>query len=190
MSGLSHEERLQERNELLTRLNPDQIAFIKSFRGKKSRGISGNVGEKVNEEIIKMETENSIRTEQNIVNKPLVTQNNNVNEIELRELYTEFSESKMQVENVEINDKEKAEVSESSLKYKDDKLSKESIDEEIKVDLPIPIDEAKKWIHMDKVKIHSLKQGWHSKTHVGFWVIVFLAFSDWIFIMICICFLL
>ncbi|XP_050696008.1 RNA polymerase II-associated protein 1-like [Eriocheir sinensis] len=145
LSSMSHEERMKEKEELLSCLSEDQIAFLRSLRsggGKTARGGSG-----VEQGVVSMEVEGERREEEGRLKEEKADRNNDV---EMKE-ETEGREShSMPQEGKTVRFKDMDEETET-------KTKEESEETPMPAELPISPEEARKWLHMDKVELDKLK---------------------------------
>lgn len=130
LAEMTHEERLRERNELMSRLTPEQQSFLQSLR-KRKEAVKRNV--KINDAnyIERMETDLEIKNADSpeLMNQ-IVSELSSSNDLSLA-----------------THPKETTPVSTS--------LEVQTVPLE---ELPIPPDKAKKWVHMDKVSLGFLIQ--------------------------------
>lgn len=139
LSSMSHEERMKEKEELLSCLSEDQIAFLRSLRsggGKTARGGSG-----VEQGVVSMEVEGERREEEGRLKEEKADRNNDVEmkeEIEGRGSHSTPQEGKT------VRFKDVDEENET-------KTKEESEETPMPAELPISPEEARKWLHMDKV---------------------------------------
>lgn len=138
LSSMSHEERMKEREELLSCLSEDQIAFLRSLRsggGKAARG-----GSEVEQGVVAMEVEGERKAEEERLKEKKEKSNNDVDmkeETEGGESHTAPQEGKtVRFKDVEMDETKTKEPSEET---------------PMPAELPISQEEARKWLHMDKV---------------------------------------
>lgn len=193
LSAMSHDERMKEREELLSSLSEDQIAFIRSLR--KGSGNPAKTGREVeHERVTAMEVEEGRReeTEGKGVSASNETkgeknseERNKVGEAARGDVDT--SKAKRERNNkersTEMEAKEESKtqgtishttIEDKTVRSKDEEMlddgksgeEVETADTSPQSDLPIPPTEAQQWVHMDKVGHDSgaKSSGLHSLT--------------------------
>lgn len=157
LSAMSHEERMREREELLSSLSEEQIAFIRSLR--KGGGKSAKGGSEVEyEKVTPMDCSDVLEVEERRMGeeggggsmasetREKINEGGNRGKEAMKENKTQGTESH--------TTREEDSTARSREKEMQIELAKEEVEMEdtsTQSDLPISPKEARQWVHMDKV---------------------------------------
>ncbi|XP_063846587.1 RNA polymerase II-associated protein 1-like isoform X1 [Scylla paramamosain] len=142
LSAMSHEERMREREELLSCLSGEQIAFLRSLRQGSGKQARGSIEAKPGCEVTPMECSDVEVQERKVKEEGIAGKIEDNRD-------GKHTEEKMKVESHATSEEEEKQI----------KSMKEVKMEENTTlsDLPITPQEAEKWVHMDKVEMEKLQ---------------------------------